>query len=250
MLIGVRPKMVVNRLRDFLLQRLGGDKVHYVQVGANDGFLDDPVFKIARARDWSGLLIEPNPNYFASLSDKYKDRPKFRLVNCGVSEHPGKMDLHFLAPGAEGKYPPWARGCASLDKDRLAETLSTVTPPEPDDLTQTTINLRRLDDILDSENVQQTDLLVIDVEGHEIPVLRSFDFESFRPKAILIESNAGRDEDDREIRNILSAAGYSLHRLGEDIFGYNEAYPKIEAADMIALVGMESLEQDTAIPAQ
>ncbi len=250
MLIGVRPKMVVNRLRDFLLKKLGGDKVHYVQVGANDGFLDDPVFKIAHARDWSGLLIEPNPSYFAALSAKYAERPKFTLINSGVSEAEGQMDLHYLAPEAEAKYPAWARGCASLDKSRLAETLSTVTPPEPDDLTSTTIKLRRLDDLLASENVTRTDLLVIDVEGHEVPVLNSFDLETFRPTAILIESNAGREEDDIAIRQILASAGYTLHRLGEDIFAYNETFPKIEAAEMIQLVGLDNIDLEAPIPAQ
>jgi FkbM family methyltransferase len=249
MLIGVRPKMVVNRLRDFLLSRLGGDTVHYVQVGANDGFLDDPVYKIARARNWSALLIEPNPRYFAALSKNYEGRDRFRLLNCGVSETPGKMDLHFLAPEAEGKYPPWAKGCASLDRDRLIEVLTRVTPPAPEDIASTTITLRRLDDILTAENITRTDLLVIDVEGHEVSVLKSLDLTQIRPKAILLESNGGDAVQDGAIRAHLTAAGYTLHRLGDDIFAYNDMFPKIETADMIKLIGLDRIDLETPINA-
>jgi FkbM family methyltransferase len=223
--------------------------VHYVQVGANDGFLDDPVFKIARARNWSGLLIEPNPSYFAALTKTYEGRKRFKLLNCGVSDRAGKMDLHYLAPEAEGKYPPWAKGCATLDHDRLTQVLSRVATPGPNDIASTTITLRRLDAILKSQKITRTDLLVIDVEGHEVSVLKSLDLSKFRPKAILLESNGGDEAQDQVIREHLTAAGYTLHRLGDDIFGYNEAFPMIDPAEMIGLVGLQRIDFEATVPA-
>ncbi|SHH91492.1 FkbM family methyltransferase [Marivita hallyeonensis] len=241
MLIGVRPKMVVNRVRDFLLSRLGDDTVHYVQVGANDGLMDDPVYKIAEARNWSGVLIEPNPTYFSELSKRYKGRNNFTLVNCGVSDKTGTLKLHHLSKTGETKYPEWAKGCATLDKTRLETVLSGVAAPEDDDIESTDIKVRTLSSILKAEKIKTTDLLVVDVEGHEMAVLKGATLSKIKPKAILIESNGKDEKEDAQIRAHLSKAGYTLHRMGDDIFGYSEDFPAITPEEMMELIGLQKV---------
>lgn len=242
MLIGVRPKMVVNRVRDFLLSRLGNDTVHYVHVGANDGFMDDPVYKIAEARNWSGVLIEPNPRYFSELSKRYKGRKNFTLVNCGVSDKAGTMKLHHLSKTGEGKYPEWAKGCATLDRTRLETVLSGVAEPEDSDIESTAIKVRTLSAILKAEKIKTTDLLVVDVEGHEMSVLKGATLSKINPKAILIESNGKNEEEDANIREHLIKAGYTLHRMGDDIFGYSKDFPPIKPEEMMQLIGLQKVE--------
>jgi|GEM_PF-1837410 len=248
MLIRVRPKMVIHRLRTFLLSQLGGEEVHYIQVGANDGSMDDPIYKIAQQLDWSGLLIEPHPKYFAELTWTYANRDGFQLLNCGVSDESGALELHYVKESAEEKYPAWARGCASINRARLEDTLSRVAKPLDSDIGSVTIPVRRLDEIIETENLNESDLLVVDVEGHEMSVLRSFDLTKFHPKAILIESTSRIDDQDTEIRAHLTQAGYSQHRFGGDIFAFSEDFPRIDPSDMISLVGLERLDPDQTAP--
>lgn len=242
MLIGIRPKMVINRVRDFLLSRLGNDTVHYVHVGANDGVMDDPVYKIAEARNWSGVLIEPNPRYFADLSNRYEGRKNFTLVNCGVSDKAGTLKLHHLSEVGEAKYPAWARGCATLDRTRLETVLRGVAEPDDGDIESTQIEVRTLSSILKSAKVTTTDLLVVDVEGHELSVLKGASLPKIKPKAILIESNGKNEKDNAQIRAHLVKAGYTLRRLGDDIFGYSKDFPSITPDEMIELIGLQNAD--------
>lgn len=240
MLIGRRPKMVQNLTRDFVLNalnRLG--KVHYVHVGANDGRLDDPVFKIARANRWSGVLIEPNPLYFGRLDALHKTNARMTLVNCGVSERDGTMKLYHLSAEAEPRYPAWAPGCATLDRDRLLAVLGPHSDTADADITGTPVRLRRLDAILAEHGVAATDLLVIDVEGHELSVLRSLDLTAIRPRLMVVEVNRGED---RPILDLLHRAGYAVHRIGDDLIAHSPDFPPLDIGAVMNLIGFQRLE--------
>jgi len=239
MLIGVRKKLAQTRTRDFLLSRLGASRaqVHYVQVGANDGQLDDPVFKIAQHQGWSGLLIEPNPAYFAALTALHGDNPKMTLVQCGVSSNHGSAQLFHLHPDSEHRFPDWARGCASLDQERIAATLSKVIPDGASHLTETRIDLVPLRTVLGQNGIQRTDLLVVDVEGHEHDVLVSANIDTLSPDLVLVESNAGLDDDTDPVRRFLQEHGYRVSRIGDDLIAFGPGYPAVAPQDMLSLIG-------------
>lgn len=239
MLIGRRPKMVQNLTRDFVLNtlaRLG--PVHYVHVGANDGRLDDPVYRIARRNRWSGLLIEPTPLYFARLSDLHRGNRRMTLVNCGISETEGDMLLHHLAAEAEPRYPAWAPGCATLDRDRLLAVLEPHQPTAASDIAATPVNLRRLDSVLAAAEVGRTDLLVIDVEGHELSVLSSFDLAATAPRLMIVEANRGADA---PVIALMREAGYAVHRIGDDLIAHRPDFPAPDIGSVLALIGFAKL---------
>ena len=52
--------------------------------------------------------------------------------------------------------------------------------------------VRTLDEILtEARAPSPIDLLSVDVEGHELDVLRGFDFARWRPRLILLEDHVG-----------------------------------------------------------
>ncbi len=238
-MIGQGRKKVQNRLRDFIiasLHRTDRD-VHYVHVGANDGRLADPVFKIAKHLDWSGLLIEPNPLYFSRLERLHANRPKMDLLNCGISDVAGNMILYHLSERSESRYPAWAAGCASLDRDRLKQVLARANDVLDDDIAEAGIFLRRLDEVLASKNIETTDLLVIDVEGHELNVLNSFDLTVLCPKLMLVEVNLVSPDEEVAIMDVMKSAGYTIHRFGDDLLAYSTGYPGFDVAKTIDFIG-------------
>jgi UDP-3-O-acyl-N-acetylglucosamine deacetylase len=91
-----------------------------------------------------------------------------------------------------------------------------------DALTSTDVKAKRLDAILAEVGVTEIDLLLIDVEGHEIPVMKSFDLISARPKIAIIECNAGDREAEATIVNMLKAAGLICYKLANDIVAFRE----------------------------
>ena len=68
---------------------------------------------------------------------------------------------------------------------------------------------RTLDDVLEEADApRRFDLLSIDVEGHEIEVMRGFDFAHWKPRLIMLEDHV----ENLKKHRVLEQSGYSLIR--------------------------------------
>ena len=95
--------------------------------------------------------------------------------------------------------------CSSLDRKRMAPG---ATPEKV-----INVPIRTLDSILvEAGSPTEFDFLSIDVEGHEIEVLRGFDIARWRPRLILLEDHVA----DLSKHRYLIAAGYRIVRRYEN----------------------------------
>jgi hypothetical protein len=99
-------------------------------------------------------------------------RPKDVNIVCGVSDEPGETTV-------------WRRGFYSLTStldEGFAERWK-------GDFRADTIRAETLTSILDRTDFRDRpiDLLTVDVEGHDLAVLRSLDFGRYRPALIAVE---------------------------------------------------------------
>ena len=219
-----RPRRSRLALLDFLLACFDAqsNSVQVVQVGANDGKLDDPILPHWSKPHWKGVLIEPHPLYFSALASLHAANPNVSLVNAPVSQVAGSMTLYHLDETYSGAYPGWLRGCASLDRGRMVAAIDRANRKTGADVphsavAETTVAARRLDDILAETGVSAADILVIDVEGHERPVLDSFDPARLGLSLAIVECNAGDPAEQDAIVSALNAAGLVSYRLAADI---------------------------------
>jgi hypothetical protein len=85
------------------------------------------------------------------------------------------------------------------------------------------VPVRTLDDILEEANAPTPiDLLSIDVEGHELEVLRGFDLVRWQPRLIMLEDHVNNLKKHRLLRR----AGYRLIRR----VGFNGWYVPDESS--------------------
>jgi FkbM family methyltransferase len=161
---------------DMVLRRLfeGQRAGFYVDVGAHhpDRFSNTCYF---HRRGWSGINIDPNPDAIKAFD---RDRPADTNVCVGVSDVPGTLSFHFFNEPALNTFDAaLATERARLPGYRLLETRS--------------IPVRRLDDLLTEylPRGRQIDFLSIDVEGMDLAVLRSGDWNRFRPCFLLVEAH-------------------------------------------------------------
>src|SRR5919198_5481490 len=171
--------------RRFEDQRTG----FYVDVGAYDPFNASNTLLLYR-RGWTGINIEPDPGGLARL---HRFRP--RDINLGVAISDSEGGARFIVAGSfSGLETP----------DHLWRTPSA---------TRVIVATRRLESILAQHRpVGEIDLLDVDCEGHELAVLRSNDWERFRPSVVLVESHPGSSSD---ADDFLAHVGYRrLERLG------------------------------------
>jgi FkbM family methyltransferase len=169
----------------------GPRKGTFVEVGANEPRARSQTFHLEQA-GWSGVLIEPQPALAAQLRAERK--AKVFAVACSAPENVGKtLPLHVAGP------------LSSLDRARMAPGAA----PEA----VIDVPVRTLDSVLEEAGtLAGFDFLSIDVEGHEIEVLRGFDVARWRPRLILLEDHVG----DLSKHRYLTRAGYRIIRRYEN----------------------------------
>jgi FkbM family methyltransferase len=128
-------------------------------------------------RGWRGINIEPNPEPIGIFKEL---RPQDVTLNCGVSEKAGELDYYSFSIPSGNTFKKEVAEATLLQDKRVRE----VCPPRK-------IPTRPLRDILDEHFPKGTafDLLTVDVEGMDLEVLRSSDWNRYRPELVLVEDH-------------------------------------------------------------
>jgi FkbM family methyltransferase len=163
----------------------GNIKGYFVEVGANEPRERSRTWDLEQA-GWSGVLIEPQPELAGKL--RANRSAKVYAVACSSPEDAGRtLPLHVAGP------------LSALDRARMAPGAS------PETVIQ--VPVKTLDSILEEAGTHPGfDFLSIDVEGHEIEVLRGFDLARWRPQLILLEDHVH----DLAKHRYLTARGYCI----------------------------------------
>lgn len=184
---------------DLILSRIfsGQARGFYIDVGAHHPrrFSNTRLFY---RRGWNGINIEPNP---AAMSAFRSDRRRDVNLQLGVSDRAGTMTYYAFDEPALNTFD------RELVDWRLANTsyklIKTIEIP-----------VVRLDSILQEHlpKGQGIDFMSVDVEGHDLAVLRSNDWTRYRPKCVLAEAIGKSIEEDMrsEIFLYMKDCGYEL----------------------------------------
>jgi FkbM family methyltransferase len=180
----------------------------FVEVGALDGFGASNTWFFEMERNWSGLLIEPNPIEFNKRNQH--PRPNSKFENCAISDV--ESDINFLSidgpcnvlSGIMEFYNP-------QHLERIERELAMYSSyPEGHEYysKKEIIPMRavRLESLFDKHNLKEIDLVSIDVEGAELQVLSSINFDKVDIKVFLIENNYGLQKE----TDFLINKGYRL----------------------------------------
>lgn len=156
----------------------------FVQIGAFDGRMLDPIFNWVHAHRWRGLLVEPQPRYFAELLENYRgvEGLEFRQVAVGARQE--TRPFYTVADGPE--VPEWAGMLSSFDRETLLSHRQFF--PQIDSfLRSEEIECVALNDLLSEAKADHIDLLQIDVEGYDHELVRILDLERFAPSIVRFE---------------------------------------------------------------
>jgi len=166
----------------FELKRVGV----FVEVGANHPVNGSQTWFLEQ-QGWRGVLVEPQSALAAQLRQARPAAKVFQAA-CSAPGHAGEADL-ILAE---------ADGVATLSPQRDSHGAHYVGTER--------VRLATLNEILTEAGVEKIDFLSLDVEGHEIEVMRGLDFKKFRPELVLIEDGVR----DLHKHRFLAVNGYRL----------------------------------------
>ena len=137
----------------------------YVDVGANHPFRFSNTFW-AYAEGWRGINIEPDVFNYKLLKEV---RPEDININCGISDVETYMDYYVFKENALNTF------C----RDEIRN--------ESDIVDIRKVPVRRMDSILKEYRIFNIDFMDIDVEGMELKVLNSINWDDVKIECILVE---------------------------------------------------------------
>jgi FkbM family methyltransferase len=146
----------------------------FVDVGARDGIVASNTYYLEREFGWTGVAIEPHPEFFQQLVAKRS----CRCVNVAAGRAPATLDYVKLLEG-------------SIDHSALLSTFRDQAGLRQMKHEIISVPVEPLSSII--SDLPVVHYLDIDVEGHELEVLQGIDFTRIQIRIIGVEVGANRE---------------------------------------------------------
>lgn len=180
----------------------------FVDVGAHDGKKINNTLFFENYYNWTGINIEPMPNVFIELNN---NRPNCINYNCAISDIDGTAEfIHNKG------YTEMLSGLKEYYDNRhiIRRDNEIKSNGGYSELIQ--VNTKRLETILDENNIKHINYLSIDVEGAEFSVIKSINFNKVFIDIIGFENNY--NDTSKPIIKYLQNKNYKMIHKSLDIF--------------------------------
>ena len=191
--------------------------VFFVQVGANDGKLEETFLPIAEKYGWSGIVVEPQPDAYRRLCDRVAGMKGVVAYNVAIDH--GCKERTLYCVDAEADVPAWVSGSASFDRDHLLACRTRI-PNIGEMIIERRVACISFDDLMADAGATHLEVLQIDAEGYDLEVLKLANIEARKPSIVRFEHlNLSRSQWNEAAR-ILVKNEYALAKSGNDTIGY------------------------------
>ena len=217
----------VGSLQEFL-EELAEDikPFRFLQIGGNDGYANDPIFKLVKKHPWEGIIVEPQDEVFhRKLKKTYRWERKVILENIAISDKTEVKKLWKIGLSNSR----WATGLASfnratlvhqIERDYVGKSLRKEGLPVPDKiddfLTYDEVPCISITELMTKHGFDALDLLQIDTEGYDFEIIRTIDFTKLKPRIVSFENEHLSEPDYESCKALLADNGYSIRQLGRD----------------------------------
>lgn len=171
----------------------------FLECGATDGVTESTCKFFEESMKWTGINIEPVPFLFERL---IRNRPKAHNLSIALSDRDGKATFTHAVHPLHG----WLFGNGSLKHseahlDDLLTQGCSFSQFEVTTMTYPTM----LKQVSPNSVLPALDLMILDVEGHELQVVSAMRDASVLPTVFCVESTIS---DSEALRSAVEALGY------------------------------------------
>ena len=216
-------------LRSGLLRRTGFDTIlaaylagrndfFFVQIGAHDGRMSDPLWELVHRYRLRGVLVEPQEDLFRALEANYAGQEQVRLVRAAIASLDGTVTLYKADPRfwREHRLPENVDTMiASLDRNQIVKHVAQfggrrLAAREDEYVAEEEVPALTISTLLARHGVDRLDFLQIDTEGFDFEIIKRIDFERVVPRLLHFEHVHLSEQDRLACWTLLRKRGYGL----------------------------------------
>lgn len=187
----------------------------FIEVGADDGEATSNTLLAEIKRNWTGLLIEPNPERFGLLLDKH--RRAFSINSCiSIDKRISRVDFILT---------PFVGGIKGLEESQELKYFR----DQSSDKINAKVQCFPLYALLLAIGNPSVDVFSLDVEAAELPVLKMIPFEEVDIKVFIIEV---AHSDEKALDEFMLENGYTKH--AKTPFKYDRVYVRNDQLKLLS----------------
>ena len=170
----------------------------FVEIGAFDGVSGSNTHFFEKSLDWRGILIEAHPdNHLRKAQDYRKNTAMFTAAICNASDNFAPQTLFFTKRGGPVGASVADASASYLTTWHMNSTESTYS-----------IDCIPMQYLIDTTGLYDIDLFSLDVEGAELTVLQTINFDLTNIRAIVVELDGLSHVKDQRVRDFLLGHGF------------------------------------------
>ena len=160
-------------IADYFFESIGIKQSNYIDIGANQPIKGNNTY-LFYLKGSKGICIEPDISLIPSLK---KARVRDVILNMGVSVTvAAQADFYFF----DGHYNAW-NTFSKEDADKKSKESGIA-------YRQSKVQLETVGNIVDEHTFQNVNFISLDVEGLDLAILKSIDFNKIRPELLCVET--------------------------------------------------------------
>lgn len=157
----------------YFFNSIGVKHPSYLEIGTNHPVIGNNTYAFYLTGS-KGVLIEPDPSLHSIILSKRKHD---KLLTCGIALNEAQNAPFFIFPK---KYSGW--NTFSTEEVEVRKKMGINVE------TQIFVPLSNINDILKNHFTSTPDFISIDVEGLDEEIIRSLNFERYKPTLLCIET--------------------------------------------------------------
>jgi FkbM family methyltransferase len=187
-----------------------GDALTFIQVGAFDGVMHDPLRKYIVSRGWRGVMLEPQPAFARKLRALYQDNNRITVLEAALDRRSGVRPLFTVDSPDE-----WPGMLASFRKEVIVNSAHLI-PGIEGMIAEVMVDCITFDDVFEHLPEGNLDLLQIDTEGADGLIISLFPFQRIKPSMVHWEIAHLNLREREDSLSLLVRHGYRLATSGDN----------------------------------
>lgn len=192
----------------------------FIEIGANDGIRNDPIYSRVVKNGWHGVLVEPEPVQFNALVKNYENSPNLEFVQAAITPTDGTVSLKRFDPKVTGGLGLESSSVSKEVLEKSARLLGLKSTEGSTD--EIIVSSMKLETLIQTTGMYEPDLVVIDAEGSDASIVRDLLEINLNPSFVLYEHLMMDQSEITEIQNAFKAQGYEQIVLGQDSFAFKQ----------------------------